>query len=108
MKVTLFAKAIRLQQFLKETGITRNKLHFRFEFEKDPADDITTWIEIDNGKTVLSCNCDCKHSSIHFDALCSHKISVILYMLKKQFRIMYGKDWAKHLYTSLPQKEVGS
>lgn len=89
IRVTLFSKAIRLQQFLKETGRTHNKLHFRFEFEKEPEKDITTWIEIDNGKTVMSCTC--VHGSVHYEALCSHKLAVIFYLFKQQMRKLKEK-----------------
>ena len=92
MKTTLFSKAVELQKYLKETGTGHNKIYFRFEFGKDSSNDISTIISIEENKTIISC--DCKAGSIHYEAICSHKLAVIFFMFKKQMKRL-GIKWQK-------------
>jgi len=86
VKLDLFQKAIRLQRYLKEIGSGRNKLYFQFEFGREPDKDIQAILTLEENKTLLSC--DCKHGSIHYEAICSHKLAVLLYLFKKENDIL--------------------
>jgi len=94
MRLKIFSDAIKLQSYLEEYGTTHNKIHFRFKFPNE--DEILAYLEIKDNCTKLSCTC--KAGSIHYDSICSHKIAIILYLLKKSFKKMYKSNWAKHLY----------
>ncbi len=90
MKTTLFSKAIKLQEYLKETGTSHNKLFFEFEFPNE--DNILCELFIEENKTLLSCTCT--HGSVCYEALCSHKLAVIFFMFKKQMKRL-GIKWQK-------------
>ncbi len=82
MRIQIFAEAIRLQEYLEKYGSTHNKIHFKFTFPNE--DEILTNIKIKENKTLLTCTC--KHGSIHYEALCSHKLAVIFFLFKKQLK----------------------
>lgn len=87
MRVKIFAEAIRLQEFLEEYGTTHNKIHFRFVFPNE--EEILTELFIEKNCSRISCTC--KHGSINFDALCSHKLACVFYFFRQQMRKLKQK-----------------
>ncbi len=89
MRNLIFSKAIELQALLEFTGSGQNKEHFKFKFDNEDKN-ILVELKVEDNRTEISCTC--LHSTLNPEALCSYKLAVIFYKLKKELRRL-KKKW---------------